>query len=80
MIEAWESKEARAEIKLACLQLTIAQSNGLKKRNGGALSVDDFLPDYMKRKRKRSNPEKSENQIKAALMALAARSKKPHGQ
>jgi len=41
--------------------------------------VDDFLPDYVKRKRKRSNPEKSEAQIKAALMALAARSKQQHG-
>jgi hypothetical protein len=80
MLDAWENKEAREEMRLACLQLTIAQSNGLKKRNGGALSVEDFLPDYVKRKRKKPNPEKSELQIKAALIALAARSKKQHGQ
>ena len=39
------------------------------------LSLDDFLPTYIRKALKKSNPEKSEAALKAKLMALAKRSK-----
>jgi hypothetical protein len=57
----------------------VAQANGMKKKNGGTLSMDDFLPEYVRRKQKKVDPVTRENQIKSKLMALAARSKKKDG-
>ena len=74
-MEAWEKKQIRDAQHRAQLELTIAISSGMKKKGGGRLTVDDFLPDFAKPKKKETTPEESEKKLKAARMAMAKQHK-----
>lgn len=77
MMDAWEANQDRIDIRAASLQLLIAQSGGLKKRSGGALSVEDFLPDRIRRKKRKADPKAREAILQSTLKALAAMNRKP---
>lgn len=56
------------------MQLIICQSQGVKI-NGRKPTMNDFLPDYAKPKRK-ANPKNQEQAIQAGLASLALKPKK----
>jgi hypothetical protein len=60
---------------MAHLELTVAMAGGMKKRGGGRLDINDFLPDFAKPKQKALTPEEKEERLKAALMGMAMKSK-----
>jgi hypothetical protein len=57
IFKAWEAKQAREDLRLARLQLTIASSAGAKSVSGQDLSIYDFVPHL----RPPPKPETSEN-------------------
>ena len=55
--------------------LVIASSQGGKKKGGGALSVEDFLPAWVRSEiKKEKDPEKSEKSLQSALFGMAVKS------
>jgi hypothetical protein len=58
----------------AQLELTIAIGAGLKRKGGGRLLLEDFLPEWAKDE-KQDDPKKRESDLKAAMMALTLRQK-----
>lgn len=60
LVEAWKDREKRTDRRIAAMQLTIAQSQGVKI-NGRNPMINDFLPTYAK-----ESPD-------ARLMAMAAK-------
>mgnify|MGYP003651992164 CR=1 FL=1 len=52
----------------------IASAGGMKRKGGGKLTIDDFLPDFAKPK-KEATPEKKEADLKSAFIGMAARQK-----
>lgn len=46
-IESWEQKQKREQIRIAELQLVIAQGAGMKIR-GRPVKITDFLPEWAK--------------------------------
>jgi hypothetical protein len=48
-VDAWETKEKRQDVRLASMQLLIAQSQGVKVNNRKP-RLTDFLPEYAKPK------------------------------
>jgi len=61
---------------LACTQLIIAQSAGVKI-SGRRPNINDFLPEYAKPKRRKRSPEEAEADLKAAFRKLANHTKPP---
>lgn len=57
-------------MRLASLQLVIAQSAGVKIGGRRAI-LSDFLPEYAKPKRRKRSPEEVEADLKAAFRKLA---------
>lgn len=50
---------------------TIAAAGGMKRRGGGQLTLDDFLPDYLRKQKKPKDPAMIEARLKTTLNALA---------
>lgn len=71
MVSAWKLRETREEYRTAAIQLTLAQIAGNKK-----LTIEDFLPSYCKPPKREIPAEIREAQLKAAMIAMAERSKK----
>jgi len=74
-LEAWQTKQKREEYRLARLLLTVSTAAGAKRKGGGNLTINDFLPDYVKSKKK-LDPEESAKRLEAFFIAMAERSKK----
>lgn len=68
-MEAWTDRQKREAHRTAQLQLTVAMAGGMKRKGGGNLTLDDFLPKFAKPKKKKTG----ENELKAAFMAMAAK-------
>lgn len=66
-VTAWENHHICEDTRAAVLRLTIAQAGGMKRKNGRALTLDDFLPDYCKTKRKPKPIKEQELYLKAAF-------------
>ena len=46
----------------------------MEKRGGGALTIDDFLPEFAKTKKEELSAEEAEAKLKAAFMKMAQQS------
>jgi len=46
-------------------------AGGMKRKGGGRLTIEDFLPEFAKEE---DTPEKQEEKLKKAFRAMAARS------
>jgi hypothetical protein len=46
---------------------------GVKRRGGGSLKIEDFLPEFAKETKKKITPEESEARLMAALKGAAAK-------
>ena len=66
-IKVWTEKQKRDEYRVASVQLTIAQSQGMKLKNGRNLELRDFLPEYAKPEKKCSITA-METEVKLALL------------
>lgn len=67
--EAWRKKEERLEIRLASISHVIALAGGMKRKGGGKLTIEDFLPKSIAKKT--SDPKAAEEKLKRQFMALA---------
>lgn len=72
MMNVWLEKQKTMHVMQASMQLTIAQLAGAKKKSGGDLTLNDFLPDFCKEKK---TPMEAEMKLKAAFMAMATGTK-----
>lgn len=72
---AWIEKLKREAIHRAGVQLTIASAAGAKKKGGGSLGINDFLPPFAKERAKLTEKEQ-EARLKAWGRAAAARTKR----
>jgi hypothetical protein len=72
-IEAWETKQKRAEIKHAEIRFHLTQPHSKKR-----LQITDFLPAWAKPKPKKLTPEQQEARMRANLAAMA-KQKNEHG-
>ena len=69
-LHAWTEQQKRHDRRQAHLMLTIAQSGGVKI-GGRKPSLNDFLPDYAKPKRRQRSAEEIEADLKATFRKLA---------
>lgn len=60
----------REAVACAQTQLTIALASGAKSKNGRALTLSDFLPEFAKPRAEQAADERERN-LKAKFMALA---------
>lgn len=72
VMEQWEQKQSRDDLRFGQLMLTIASANGMTRKGGGKLSIKDFVPDYVSRKIKESPKVRAIN-LGIALKAAAKR-------
>lgn len=47
----WKARERRADIRIARLCYTLAQTSGAKHEDGSPLTIDDFLPGKKRREK-----------------------------
>lgn len=60
---------------MAGLELIIATGSGMKRKGGGKLTIEDFLPEFAKPKKKELTPEEKEARLKAQFQSMAAQAK-----
>lgn len=70
LIEAWTQQQKRQAYRDASTQLIIAQAGGAKI-SGRRPTLNDFLPEHAKPKRRKRSPEEAEADLKAAFRKLA---------
>jgi hypothetical protein len=78
-LKSWQEKQKREDCRIANTQLIIASGAGMKI-GGRKPTLNDFLPDYAKPKKRKRPPEEVEADLKAAFRKLANHTKKPDGQ